>query len=69
MFIKNVDVAPTQYIASRQKKIAKLLEKDVLKVVLSIDISNNSQIFNFCLIDKIKHIGINKLYKKCQLVV
>lgn len=32
-FIKNVDAPLAQYIASRQKKIAKLLEKNIFKIV------------------------------------
>lgn len=51
VFIKNVDAPPAEYIISRQKKIARLLKKDVFKVVTSVDIWTNFQ-FLFCEQDK-----------------
>ena len=69
VFIKNTDMPPAQYTASRQKKIAGLLEKDIFKVVTSADILSNTQIFNSRYINKIKYVGIDKAYEKSKLVV
>ena len=69
MFIKNTDALPAQYTASRQKEIAGLLEKGVFKVVTSVDISSNTQIFNSFYVNKIKHADTDKAYKKSWLVV
>ena len=69
MFIKNFDAPPTQYTAFRQKEIAKLLEKNVFKVVISADILSNTQIINSRFVDKVKHVGIDKANEKSQLVV
>ena len=69
VFIKNTDAPPAQYTASRQKEIVGLFEKGVFKVVTSANIPNNTQIFNFCFVDKIKHIDTDKTYKKSWLVV
>lgn len=69
MFIKNTDVPLAQYTTFRQKKIAKLLEKDVFKVVTTDSILSNAQIFNSCFVNKIKNLGTNKMYKKSQLVI
>lgn len=66
---KNTDVYPTQYIASKQKTIAKLFEKNVFKVVTTIEIPGNAQIFNSYFDDKIKNPGIDKVYEKICLVV
>ena len=64
VFIKNTDAPPAQYTASRQKEIAELLEKDILKVVTSTDIPSNTQIFNSRFIDEIKYAGTDKAYEK-----
>ena len=69
MFIKNTDTTPAQYIASRQKEIAGLLEKGVFKVVTSADIPSNTRIFNSRFVDEIKHAGTDKAYEKSRLVV
>lgn len=58
-----------QYVTSRQKKIARLLEKSIFKVVTTTDILNNAQILNFHFIDKVKIASTNKVFKKSWLVV
>ena len=58
-----------QYTTSKQKKIARLFEKDIFKVVTSTDILNNIQTFNFYFIDKVKHVSTDQAYEKCQLVI
>ncbi len=42
LFIKNADIPPAQYTSSIQKKIAKLFEKNIFKVVTSANIPNNA---------------------------
>lgn len=70
MFInKNADIKPVQYIASRFKKITRLLEKSVFTGVTTANISTNIQIFNFCFVNKIKNVIINKVYKKNLLII
>lgn len=66
---KTTDAKLAQYIASRQKEIAKLLEKRVFKFVTTADILNNAWIFNFCFVHKVKNTGTDKTYEKNQLVV
>lgn len=69
VFIKNTDAPPAQYTASRQKEIAGLLEKGVLKVVTTDSIPSNAQIFNSRFVDEIKNPSTDKAYKKSRLVV
>ena len=66
---KNSDMHPTQYIASRQKKITGLLEKCVLKVVTSKDFPSNARIFNSRFVDEEKNAGTDTVYEKSRLVV
>lgn len=59
-----------QYIAFRQKKIAKLFKKSIFKIFIIANISNHIQIFNLRFINKIKNQwDINKVYKKSQLII
>ena len=69
VFIKNTDVLPIQYTASRQKEITEVYEKGVFKVVTTNSISSNAQIINSRFVDKIKNPDIDKEYKKSQLIV
>lgn len=68
-FNKNADTKLTQYTTSGQKRIARLLEKDVFKVVTSKNILKNVEIFNFCFIDKIKNSDMDMTYKKSRVIV
>ena len=69
VFIKNTEAPMAQYIASRQKDIAGLLEKGVFKVVPTDSILSNAQIFNSRFVDEIKNPGTDKAYEKSRLVV
>ena len=69
MFIKNADVLPVQYIASRQKEIIGLIKKSIFKVVTVKDILSYAQIFNSYFGDKLKHMDTNKVYKKSWLII
>lgn len=66
---KNADIKPAQYTESKQKKIARLLEKDVFRVVTTINIPINAQIFNSHFINKVKNTGTDKAYKKSWLII
>lgn len=57
-----------RYTAFRPKKIVKVFEKDIFKVVISVDIPNYTQIFKSHFVDKIKHTGTEKAYKKSWLI-
>lgn len=66
----------SQYILLGQKKIIELFEKDVFKViiykkvvipkiiVILKEILSNTSIFNFCFMNKMKDLYIDKIYKK-----
>lgn len=69
MFIKNANTPTAQYTASKQKKIIRLLEKCVFRVVTTADIPTNVQIFNSRFVKKIKNASIDKAYEKSRLVV
>lgn len=58
-----------QYISFKQEEIAGLLEKNVFKNITRADIPSNIQIFNYCFVNKVKHIGIDKAYEKSWLVI
>lgn len=51
------------------KKNTKLLEKCFFKALNIDSIWNNAQIFNFCFINKIKNLDIDKVYKKYWLII
>lgn len=56
----------TQYTTSCQKEIARLLGKEVFKVVTTKLIFNGIQVFNFRLVYKIKNPSIDETYEKMQ---
>ena len=62
-------------LAFRQKKIERLLEKDILKVVASNkivmpkEVPSSTQDFNSRFVDEIKDPYIDKTYKKSCLIV
>lgn len=66
---QNIDDKSVQYITSKQKEGARLLEKDIFKVVTTNDIPSNTQIFNSYFVAKIKNFGIDKAYEKSYLFV
>lgn len=53
-----------QYFVFRQDQITKLPEKDIFKVVIPKENPNNTQVFDFCFIDKIKDLCTDKIYDK-----
>lgn len=67
MFIKKD--TNVQYIASKPKKIAGLIEKRVFKVVNSEDVQSNTQIFNSCFVNKINNLDIDNAYEKSHFVI
>lgn len=69
LFIKNRNTTSAQYITSGHKKVARLLKRSVFKFLISADSFSNTQIIKSCFVDKIKHVGTNKAYKICRLLV
>ena len=69
IFIKNANMLLAQYIISKQKKITRLFEKNIFKVLTGKDISSNTRIFNSRFVYEIKYASINKTYEKNQLIV
>jgi hypothetical protein len=59
----------SSFIASRQKKIASLLEKDVFISVNKKDVSTDVRIFSFRFVNEIKHSEIEKAFEKFRLVI
>lgn len=66
--IKMADIEPAHYIASKRKKIARLLKKCVFKVVIANYISKKARIFNSHFLEKIKNSSIDMVYEKNQLL-
>lgn len=66
---KNAYTKLSQYTVSKQKKITKLLDKAVFKVINAENIPKNTQIINSYFIDEIKNLSTNMAYKKRWLVV
>lgn len=52
-----------------QKKIQGLFAKDIFKVAIMEEVSNSIQVFDFYLINDIKNLCPNKVYKKNRLVM
>ncbi len=59
----------SSFIASRQQKIAELLEKEVFLSVNKIEIFSDVRIFNFRFVNEIKHSDTDKTFVKFRLVV
>jgi hypothetical protein len=68
-FILNSIIADSSFIASRQQKIAELLEKDVFLSVNKADVFSDVRIFSFRFVNEIKHSSIDKAFEKFRLVV
>ena len=66
---KSANTKLDQYILSKQKKIAGLLEKGIFEVVIIADITTHAQIFHSCYVNKTKNAGIDKAYEKSRLVI
>jgi hypothetical protein len=57
------------FIDSRRKEINRLLEKGVFTTITVKDVPQGVRIFNSRFVNKIKHPGTNKAFKKSRLVV
>ena len=66
----DVDISKlSQFIASRQKKVVELLEKDVFKLVNLEDVSDDARVFNSRFVDEIKNSEIDKTFEKSRLMI
>jgi len=65
----SVLVQETPFMDSQYKEINRLLEKGVFAVVTERDILQGIHIFNSHFINKIKHPGTDKAFKKSRLVI
>jgi hypothetical protein len=63
------DSTVSRFIASRQQKIAELLEKEIFLSVNRVDVLSDVRIFNFRFVNEIKHSSIDKAFEKFRLVV
>ncbi len=61
--------ADSSFIASRQQKIAELLEKEVFSLVNRAEISSDVRIFSFRFVNEIKHSKTNKAFEKFRLMI
>jgi hypothetical protein len=57
------------FTASRQKKIASLLEKEVFISVNKRNVSTDVRIFSFRFVNEIKHSSTEKAFEKFRLVI
>jgi len=65
----SVLVQETPFTDSQRKEINKLLKKGVFAVITEKDVPQGVYIFNLRFINKIKHLGTNKAFKKLRLVI
>lgn len=67
--------ANAQLSISCQKKIQRLIERDVFKVVISNNVDtpekvlSSTKVSNSCFTNEIKDLCIDKTYQKCYLLV
>ena len=59
----------SQYTIFRQKKLSKLLKKNVFKIINFDDVSKHVRVFNLRFVNKIKHLNTNKIFEKSKLIV
>jgi hypothetical protein len=62
-----IHIAFSQFAESRQKEINDLIEKDVFQSVNKNDVSSDVRIFNFRIVNEIKHLDIDKAFEKFRL--
>ena len=62
-------VQEAPFTDSRHKEINRLLKKGIFAVIIERDVLQGVHIFNLCFINKIKHPGTNKAFKKLRLVI
>lgn len=66
---KDINILLLQCIVSKQEDIAKLLKKNIVKIVIPEEVLSNTQVFNSCFVNEIKDRCIDKAYGKNQLVI
>jgi len=54
---------------SQHKEINGLLKKGIFAVITEKDIPQGVRIFNLHFVNKIKHLGTNKAFKKLRLII
>jgi hypothetical protein len=59
----------SSFIASRQKEIVDLLEKEIFISINKKDVSTDVQIFSFRFVNEIKDSGTEKTFEKFRLVI
>ncbi len=64
-----IESVVSSFIASRQKNIVELLEKDVFISVNKKDVSTDVRIFSSRFVNEIKHSDTEKAFEKFRLVV
>ena len=60
---------PSQFVASKQKEVLKLIEKEVFQLTDFSEIPMGIRIFNFRFVNEIKHQSIEKKLKKSRLMM
>ena len=65
----SVLVQETPFTDSQYKEINRLLKKGVFMVIGERDVLQGVYIFNLCFVNKIKHLGTDKAFKKLRLVI
>jgi hypothetical protein len=69
IFNTTAESVVSSFIASRQKKIADLLEKGIFISVNKRDVSTDVRIFSFRFVNEIKHSGTEKAFEKFRLMI
>jgi hypothetical protein len=59
----------TQFSASRQKELTRLLAKGVFDIVKLSKVPNRIRLFNSQFVDQVKNEGTNKAFEKSRLVI
>jgi hypothetical protein len=62
-------VQETSFTNSQRKEINRLLKKGIFVAVTKEDVLQGVCIFNLRFVNKIKHLGTNRAYKKSRLVM
>ena len=65
----SVLVQETPFMDLWRKEINGLLKKGVFAIIIERDVLQGVYIFNSCFVNKIKHPGTNKAFKKLRLVI
>lgn len=67
--INEADMKLSQFTASRQKKIADLLKKNVFLVVDRKNVFDDARIFNSRFVDEVKNADTDKIFEKSRLMI